>query len=378
MKEYSNGFLSKLKKIDLFVLICPILLSFLSCLLLWGGKDVFESGGKKFAVQVISALIGILIMLLLSTMDYETVFSRFEIWFFFISIGLMLLTIVMNLGSSKTNKNWISIPGIPFNIQPAEIVKVFFIVTFSRHCDRVKKEINKPKNVFFLALHAGIICGLILITGDLGTVLIYMAIIAVILFMSGLSLWYFIGIGIVFVLIFPIVWSRLAYYQQMRIIAGFNPEIDPTDYGYQAIMSKKAIIAGGFKGAGLTGGTVYSTVPESHSDFIFCVLAEKFGFIGTFLYIAVMIVLVIRIFILAYRSRKNYASLICVGFAAMLIAQMLENIGMCLALLPVIGITLPFFSYGGSSMISMYLCMGVIQSIVTNNEKYYFSRDNSQ
>ena len=378
MKEFSTSLREKLGRMDLTVIITSVSMTLLSILVLWGGKDVFKNGEQKVMVQCVAAGLGIIIMIALASIDYDAICSKFELLFFAVSVSMIILVIVVNLGSSsETNKNWIKIPGIPFNIQPAEFVKIFYIITFSRHVDRVHDNINSIKNVAKLALHAGIIIGLILITKDLGTVLIYLIVTAVILFMGGLSLWYFAAAGVLLVIAAPFIWDKMADYQRLRIMAGFNPNIDPEDYGYQALMSKKAIIAGGFRGAGLTGGTQFAKVPEGHSDFLFCVLAEKLGFFGTFTYIVLMTVLIIRLLIISRRARKKYASLICVGIAAVLISQTIENIGMCLAILPVVGITLPFFSYGGSSMLTMYICMGVVQSICTHNKKYYFEREPS-
>lgn len=361
---------------DFTVIATSVTLTLLSILVLLGGSKAFPGGSQKVMVQCVAAVLGIILMVIIASLDYDEICSRLEIAFFAISVALLLLVLVVNIGSTnETNHNWIKIPGIPFNIQPAEFVKIMYIITFSRHVDRVRSEINKLKNVAMLALHAGIIIGLVLITGDLGTVLIYCFVTAVILFTAGLSLWYFAAAALVLIIAAPLLWDKMAEYQRLRIMAGFNPSIDPEVYGYQAIMSRKAIIAGGFRGAGLFGGTQYAKVPAAHSDFLFCVLAEKLGFFGTCAYMVLMTLLIIRVLIIARRTRKNYASLICVGIAAVLIAQTLENIGMCLAILPVVGITLPFFSYGGSSMLTMFICMGVIQSICTHNKKYYFERE---
>jgi len=363
---------------DLTVIATSVVLALMSILVLWGGSGAFKGGSQKVMVQCVAAFLGVALMIIIASFDYDEICSKLEMALFALSVALLILVLVVNIGSTnETNHNWIKIPGIPFNIQPAEFVKISFIITFSRHVDRVKSEINKLKNVASLALHAGIIIGLVMLTGDLGTVLIYCFVTAVILFTAGLSLWYFAAAALILVIAAPLLWDKMAEYQRLRIMAGFNPSIDPELYGYQAIMSRKAIIAGGFRGAGLTGGTQYAKVPAAHSDFLFCVLAEKFGFFGTVTYMVLMAVLVIRILVIARRTRKHYASLICVGIAAVLIAQTLENIGMCLAILPVVGITLPFFSYGGSSMLTMFICMGVIQSICTHNKKYYFEREAS-
>lgn len=151
------------------------------------------------------------------------------------------------------NKSWINIPGINLDVQPSEFVKIIFICTFAKHIDRVKADINKITNVLQLAVHALIIFGCVMLSGDLGSALVFLAIVAVMLFCAGLSLWYFAALLVIAAIAAPILWPHLSEYQQMRIIVGFNPEIDPDHWGYQAILSRKAIVAGGFRGAGLFG-----------------------------------------------------------------------------------------------------------------------------
>ena len=199
-----------------------------------------------------------------------------------------------------------------------------------------------------------------------------MAIIAVMLFCAGLSLWYFAFVGALILILSPILWSHLAEHQQMRIIAGFNPDIDPLKWGWDAINSRNAIISGGFRGA-----EAFKAVHANHSDFIFMVLCEKLGFLGAFAYIAFNATMTVRMIWLARVARKDYGALICAGVAALMMAQTLENIGMCLAMGPVVGITLPFCSYGGSSILSLYICLGLIMSISTHNKKYYFERESA-
>lgn len=373
MKIYSLSIKEQFKRIDYAVIVCAVFMSSLSLITLAGSADTF--GWRRFTVQAIATLLGIAIMLVIAFVDYNFVVNKLSIPFFAISLILMAVVFVFGQSEGGTQNNWIKLPGIPFYLQPSEFVKPMFIVTFSKHVDLVKKKINHPKNVAALCAHGGIIIAAVLSTGDLGSALVFIAIFCSILFVGGLSLWYFAGALLLIVIAAPYVWPRLATYQQMRILCGFNPELDPEKYGYQAIKSRIAIAAGGFRGAGFSGGTKYQNIPYAHSDFLFAVLAEKFGFIGCFMYIAASCTMIFLIIRKARNVRKDYGSFICIGVVAILIAQTLENIGMCLAMLPVIGITLPFFSYGGSSVISMYICMGMIQSVSTHNKKYYFKRE---
>ena len=226
-----------------------------------------------------------------------------------------------------------------------------------------------------LVLHAGLIVGLVLLSKDLGVALVYMGIIAFMLFASGLSLWYFLVVIVAVVAIFPWVWPHLALYQRERILVGFDPMLDPLDKGYQPLLSKQAISSGSFFGQGLFGGEIYKELPAAHTDFIFAVIGEKLGFVGVTIAIVTMCVLVVRIIVIARKSRKDTGSYVCMGVAAALIIQTAENIGMCMAMLPVVGITLPFLSYGGSSTLALYIMMGVVQSVQSHRIKYFFERE---
>lgn len=378
MKEFSVSIKEKAHRIDPVILICVIGMTLLSIITLAGGA---AGGGKSFTssrvmVQIGTGLVGFVLMLIISFIDYDTLVQKFKYLIFAAAILLMTWVILFGYGEMG-NKNWVSIPGIPFNIQPSELVKPLFIITFASHIDSVKAHINKFINVIKLIIHAGIIMGMVLMTGDLGSTLVYASVVVSMLFCAGLSLWYFAAAAVIIVAAFPVLWEFMTPTQQARILVGFNPELDPQKVGYQPLISRSAIASGGFRGSGYSGGTIYKTLPAAQSDFLFSVLAEKFGFFGCFIYIALMSVLVIRLILIARRARKDYGALICAGVTALCVFQTLENIGMCLAMLPVVGITLPFFSYGGSAMLSMYICMGVVQSVRSHNKKYYFEREDA-
>jgi rod shape determining protein RodA len=188
------------------------------------------------------------------------------------------------------------------------------------------------------------------------------------LFCAGLHPLYFLLAAVLVVILFPFLWEHLNTYQQQRILIGFNPEIDPDGYGMQPLMSRDAIAAGGLFGAGIFGGEIYEILPASHTDFIYATVCEKLGFFGGALVIIILIVMVVRIFTIAYTaSRTDYGGLICVGIGGMLIVQILLNLGMCFALLPVIGITLPFLSCGGSSMLAIFMMMGLLHNVYSHS-----------
>ena len=375
MKEFSVSLKERLSQLDFIIIFCGLGMNIMSLLVLFGAQDIW--GTRFFTVQTIASVLGIFMMIILAYLDYDAIISKLTIPIFIVSILLMATVLLFGVDNGMGNKNWIRIPGIPFTLQPSEFVKITFIITFSRHINRVKDNINHIKNVIALAIHGGIIMGLVLMTGDLGSTLVFVTIMAVMLFCAGLSIWYFIGVFALIALLSPLLWSHMKLYQQERIIYGFSPELDPQGKGYQPLLSRAAISAGGFTGAGLFGGSVFTTLPQKESDFIFAVLCEKFGFVGGVLYIILMSVMVIRLIILARRARKDYGALICIGVCTLFVAQSLENIGMCLGMLPVVGITLPFCSYGGSSMLAVYIYLGFIMSISSHNKKYYFERESA-
>ena len=375
LREFSVSLKDRLSQLDFIIIFCAFGMNILSLLVLYGGSDVW--GGKHFIIQSIASVLGIITMFILSYLDYDAIISRMSIPIFLLSIFLMAAVLLFGVDNGMGNKNWIRIPGVPFTIQPSEFVKITFIITFSRHINHVKEHINNFKNVIMLAIHAGIIIGLVLLTGDLGSALVFMTIMAVMLYCGGLSLWYFAAAFALIAVLSPFLWSHMKEYQQNRIIYGFSPELDPLKSGYQALLSRSAISAGGLFGAGMFGGSVYTTLPQKESDFIFAVLCEKFGFVGGAVYIIFMSIMVIRLIILSRRARKDYGALICIGVCALFVAQTLENIGMCLAMLPVVGITLPFCSYGGSSMLAVYIYLGFVMSISSHNKKYYFERESA-
>ncbi|MBQ8141386.1 MAG: FtsW/RodA/SpoVE family cell cycle protein [Clostridia bacterium] len=369
-------FLKKIiKNVDPILFGATAFLSLMSLLTIFGAMDNF--GKSKLVMQAAMALLGTVMLLVIANIDYKFFIDRFFILMFAVSVILLTLTLIIGISGENmdtANKSWLRLwPGGPM-IQPSEFVKIFFVCTFAKHIELVREKINKPHIIGGLVLHAGIILGLILASGDLGVSLVYMGIIAIMLFCAGVSLWYFLGAAVLIVLLFPFLWDFLASYQQDRIIYGFKPELDPFGYGLQPLMSRDAISRGGFFGKGLFGGEVYERLAASHTDFIFATVCEKFGFLGGALVIIAIAVIVIRIIYIGFHCSDGTGRIMCCGIAAIFIFQTLENLGMCLALIPVIGITLPFMSAGGSSMLALYIIIGLVHSVRAHEKRFYFRR----
>ncbi len=357
--------------IDPILLVCTLLLTTMSLSTLWGaiGKAM-DYDMSSFVVQVGAVVIGIVAMIIITMVDYEEFIDKFGPFFFLFSAGLLVITPIFGI-SAGTNTSYLRFG--PVGIQPSEFVKAAYIMTLSKHLAFVRDKINNIKSLVGICLHAGLIIGLVLISGDLGVALVYMAFTVIMLFCAGLSGWFFAGGAALAVIGFPYIWNNFLHsYQKKRILVGFNPELDPLDKGLQPLMSRRAIANGGLWGQGIDGGSVYENMFAAHTDFIFGTFCEKFGFVGGVLLIITLTVMVIRILIIASRARCRTGAFICVGAAAIIIVQTIENIGMCMAVLPVVGITLPFMSYGGSSMLSMYIIIGLVQSVRSHRDKYFF------
>ncbi len=375
MMSFGRTLGDKLRRIDPVLFTCTFILSAISLLTIFGAVDNF--GRSKLIMQSAMVIAGTVGLFIFANFDYRFFVDRFSIFMFFGSMFILAITLWLGTTGENmetANRSWLNIPIVNVAIQPSEFVKLAFLCTFSKHLDRDKDRINNPKILLGIMLHAGIIAFLILRSGDLGVCLVYFGIIAVMLYCAGLSAWYFVGVAVVLVIAFPFLWDFLRLDQQKRIIFGFRPDLDAENVGRQALMSRDTIASGGFFGQGLFGGSLYEELPASHTDFIFATVCEKFGFVGGFIVVAALVVMAFRLIFISRKSRDGVGKLICGGIAAIIILQTVENLWMCVAAVPVIGITLPFVSYGGSSMLAMYLIMGLAHSVSAQEKKFYFNR----
>lgn len=360
-------------RFDKPLLILSMLITFMSLITIFGAKENF--GTSKLIMQLAMTVVGFCGIVVLVNLDYRIFVERYWKIMWIVSIALLGFTLIFGdtgaNGTETTNRSWLTIVKFgskSFQIQPSEFVKIAFIISFSKHISMVKDKINKIKTLIPLAIHAGAIVGLILLSGDLGVTLVYIGIIAIMLAFAGLSFWYFAGaIGII-IIAFPFIWPLLSNYQQMRILVGFEPELDPSGYGFQALLSLDSISAGGVFGRGMNSGGYYEILPASHTDFIFSTYCEMFGFVGAIIFLIILLLLVLRLVKIAKRCNDDFGTLIVVGVASMFIIQSIMNIGMCLAMFPVIGITLPLMSYGGSSMLAIYIAMGLVHAISAHDK----------
>lgn len=315
--------------------------------------------------MILSLSLGIVFAVVISTIDYEIISKLWP----FIAAGcvlLMLYTMVKGVAPNQREdaKSWIKIGTMTF--QSSEIVKVGFIITFSYHLDMVKNKLNDITQILLLCLHGLIPIMLVVLTGDAGSALIFLIIFAGMMFMANVNILYFIAGGAAMVIGMLTLWKfdLIGAIHKQRVLGLFFPEDYPAVM-YQQNNAKVAMGSGGWFGKGFLKGdyTQSNMVPENQNDMILSVAGEEFGFIGAILVILILIVLIIRIFVNGFKARDNVGFMMCCGVAIMLLAQTFVNIAMELSLLPCIGITLPFFSAGGSSSLSVYMAIGLVLSI---------------
>ena len=369
VKKYIPQALEFLKKADLYLFFLCLASSIFGIVFISSAVAWRDDPGRYIFVQILALLLGIFLFILFTVIDIDVIADKWPLVLAF-SVLLLLALIVFGQDDGTGNKSWIRFLGI--GIQPSEIVRVTFIVLMAKQISYLKEyhSLNHITSVVQMCLHFGLFFGMILvISKDLGSALIFLFVFAVMLFAAGIKIyWFVLGISAI-AAVTPFLWTNvLKEYQRNRIIAPYAPEIvDPKGDGitWQVNQSKLSLASGRLTGTGLFQGpqTQSGAVPEQQTDFIFAVIGEEFGLIGCLICILLLTLIIIRCVKVGLRSRNTMSMLVCFGVAAALLFQTFENIGMCIGLTPVIGITLPFFSYGGSSVFSMFAAMGIVSGI---------------
>lgn len=361
MKRNTKLDFSNLDKTIIFITLACVVFGIL---MISSAVNTMSGGAKLIIIQCCAAVIGVCAMAITASIDYDY-FGDLSKFIYGVCLFLLVLVLVIGTGLESTgSKSWIRFG--PIGIQPSEFVKVGFIISFSSHVAKVKDNINKMSNVVMLIIHAAIPVLLILMQPDYGTALVFICIIAGILFAAGLSWKYFAGAGSLLAVAAPIIWFFFFNENRRnRILVFLNPEKDPTGAGYHVLQSKLTIGSGQIWGKGLFHGTQTQLgyLPVRHTDFIFGVIGEELGIIGCLVVVALLFGLIFKILVNSRVAKTDFGSYICVGVACMLIAHVFENIGMCIGLMPVTGIPLPFFSYGGSSLLTNFIAIGLVLSV---------------
>jgi rod shape determining protein RodA len=357
------------------------------------GQIVGIGDYRRALVQAGAAAIGLFVAVLLSNIDYR---SLVKVWPVHVAVtwGMVLptlfirnvtvgpLTIGYNAGDTD-NYSWYKLGG--FTLQPTELAKISFILTFAMHLNNVRGKINEPKELGKLLLHMLVPILIIHIQGDDGTAIIYGIIACCMMFSAGLSWKYIIGAisaaAVAVAVAFGFFSDKIGKgYQWYRILAVIDPE-NKTGWApseavwkniiYQQQRGEIALGSGGIFGNGIFGGSYYS-VPNAHNDFVLSWIGNATGFVGCCVVLGILFALVCKTFATGARSEDMLGSFICAGIGGALMAQIAVNVGMNLRVLPVIGVTLPFYSAGGSSVLMLYICVGLVLSVYMHNTKKLF------
>ena len=326
-------------------------------------------GNLRFIIiQIAAASIGVLMYAIISSIDLDF-FTEHRIALVVFNSVLLLLLIPFGTDNHTGNRSWLDFPLLPIDIQPAEICKITYILIMASVMAAHQSNVSSIPAVMHMVLHLGLLVGLnMVLSKDAGVSLIFVFIFVGMAFAGGVNLLWFLLAGGGIVAIWPFVWDNLlGTHQKNRLLILIDPTIDPDgiDERFHTKRSLLSLTGGGFSGQGLFNGTrtQAGALPAQRTDYIFSVIGEELGFIGCVLVLVMMILLIGRCIQVGTRSQDYMRRMVCFGAASALIFQVTSNVGMCIGVTPVIGLTLPFISYGGSSIVSLYAMLGLVSGV---------------
>lgn len=372
MKILQNIRLNKklLRELDYGTIIIAI------CIVIFGCVNIYSATNKDYGyyylkMQIVWMILSLITVYFLLVFDYMLIENYAVIIYW---AGVLLLLTGDFVFKSITNgaNSWIKIGSVA--IQPSEFAKIGMIIMLAKKLDGMEGKINNLKNLFELMFYAAVPMVLIVIQPDMGMTMVSFFIVLGIFFCIGLDKKIIIG-GVTTILLLIVgVWNSpiMKTYWKGRLTSFLHPEQYELGYGLQLIQSKLAIGSGGILGRGFGKGVQFNSVPENHTDFIFAVLAEEWGFIGALILLLLFGILIYRLIKIAKESKDIFGTVICVGFISNLLFSIMQNIGMTMGLMPITGITLPFMSYGGSSLLTSFMALGLVLNVGMRRKKINF------
>ena len=355
----NSTFFQKLRSLDYILLFCILLLGIISSFAMYstdGGELLYHS--KSHIIRFITFFI---MMIFISFINIRTYHSLGYL-FYIIVLGLLIWASFFGI-TAQGSQRWIDLFFI--NLQPSELMKVAIIVCFAKYYHRLQlTNVNRIRNIIIPILILIVPISLVISQPDLGTSILIALSGIIVLWLAGVNIKYFFYSSLIFIISAPFVISFLKPYQKLRILTFFDPNKDPLGAGYQIIQSKIAVGSGGISGKGFLKGTqgYLEFLPEKHTDFIFTLFSEEFGFIGSLLLLIIYAVLIFRIIRIGSFSRSFFAKFFCYGFGSAIFIYITVNMSMVLGLLPIVGSPLPIMSYGGSSMLAAMIGFGIVMS----------------
>ena len=379
MRQFLQEFRNFFRKGDMVLLSICLAISAFGLLIIASATNAVGSI-RYLTIQLIAIGLGVLMYAVVSSIDIEVISEhRYALVLF--NTLLLLLLIPFGTDNGTGNKSWLDFPLLPVDIQPAEICKITYILIMASVMASHQNRLSSVPSVMHMALHLGLLMGMnMVLSRDLGVSLIFVFIFIGMAFAGGVSIIWFLIAGGGIAVAAPILWQFLDSYQRLRIEVLFNPELDPLGTGarYHTMRSIRSLTGGGMTGQGLFNGTRTQTegaLFAQHTDYIFSAIGEELGYVGCALVMLMMLVVIIRCIYVGTRSQDYIRRIVCFGAAAAMIFQVMSNVGMCIGITPVIGLTLPFISYGGSSIVTLYAMMGLVSGVYarpapTSHERY--------
>ncbi len=370
MNRVLSSILNYIKTTDKLLFLLTLATTGYGLLILWGVLDAFDSGLRGLYIQMAGAGLGLICAIILSKFDYKLLG---KLWKLHVPLAyaLVLITFIIGYGRAGADDiNWIALPG-GASLQPSEFLKISFILSFAYHIDQVKDHLNAPFTLLPLCLHGAVPMLIIHFQGDDGTAVVFLFIFIAMLFSAGLSIRYIAAAAGLALVSLPLMWNFvLNNDQKQRFQAVFTPGIDPLGIEYQQNSGLISIGSGQLSGIGIF--SPHRFVDEIQNDFIFAFIGESLGLVGCVAALVLIFAIASKVLFISRMSKDTLGFSICIGIFTMISVQTIINVGMCLKLLPVIGITLPFFSKGGSSVLSLYLAIGLALSVYMHNNDSLF------
>ena len=367
MEAFRREFKDFFRKGDMVLLLLCVLATVFGCIVIASATNYMGSA-RYLIIQIVGAAIGILLFAVMSSIDAES-FSEHRGLLVLFNAVLLFLLIPFGTDNGSGNRSWLDFPLLPFNIQPAEICKITYILIMASVMASHQNRVSSIRSVMHMVLHLVLLVGLnMVLSGDAGVSLIFVFIFLGMAFSGGVHIiWFLLALAGI-AAVGPLAWKYvLDDYQKNRILILFDPTIDAAGINerYHTVQSLRSLTGGGFSGQGLYNGirTQSGSLTAQHTDYIFSTIGEELGYLGCIFAILLILLIIIRCIRVGVRSQDYLRRLICFGAAAALIFQLISNVGMCIGVTPVIGLTLPFISYGGSSIVSLYAMLGLVSGV---------------
>ena len=366
MRKFLQEFLDFFRKGDMILLALCLLTTVVGVVIVASTTNYM--GSTRFVIiQLLAAVLGVLLYAVISSIDLDAI-MEYRLFLVIFNVLFLLMLIPFGVDYNSGNKSWLDLPGLPFDIQVAEILKTTYILIMASVMNAHQNRLSNLPSILHMGFHLLLLVGLnMVLSKDAGVSLIFVFIFIGMTFAGGVNKFWFIlaitliGVGL------PILFPMLEEHQQARILVLFDPSIDPNATGirWHTNQGMLSLTGGDLMGQGLFGGrrTSVGGLRAQHTDYIFSAIGEELGFLGCMAIIALEFAIIARVVYVGIKTPDFARRVVCFGAAAALIFQVTSNVGMNLGVTPVIGLTLPFISYGGSSMLSLYAMLGLVSGV---------------